>query len=683
MNIISEKFKEYKNSKIAVYGLGVETERILPELEKYFQVAGLLDGYREEGDLYGKPIISMALAIKKGVGLILVVARPGSCRAIAKRVSNQCLEYGIRLLDIRGNDLLNQQKVVYDFKGVDGITKSNLLQKINSVDVVSFDLFDTLVMRQVLFSTDIFDLMSSRMKECGILIKDFPKKRLDAEKYLSKSKAPTLVEIYTWLIEAYGVSGISPQKLAELEWEIDYGMLIPRREICELVCQVINEGKKVYIVSDTYYTQSQIRSVLDKCGIFGYQDVLVSCKYQTGKTQGLFERLKERIDGKSSLHIGDDIVTDIESARKSGIEACQVYSGAELLELAGYLGFWDQINGISDRVKVGMFMSRIFNSPFQFETDNKRIGVKSALDVGYLFFAPMISDFVLWLSRQLKQKKIGNVWFCARDGYLIKRLFDEIQEDISSIYFLTSRMAAICAGIENEEDIQYVSEMRFSGSLNEQLKERFDIVANQDKGENLKDYKEEIFEKATVSRENYKAYIKGLGMGEGDIALFDFVAKGTSQMFLSHLVENHLTGFYFLQLEEEYMREKKLDIVPFYKKDEQEDSAVFDNYYIMEIILSSPMPSVKGFTQQGKPIYVKETRKNKDIICLQCVQDGVYEFFKAYLEHCPRMEMVNNKKLDEAFLALVHNIAIIDEAFLELTIEDQFFNRMTKLTDLI
>ena len=683
MKDLLQMFQKYKNSKIAVYGLGVETERALPELEKNFQVIGLLDGYRDDGELYGKPIISMTLAVKENVELIMVIARPGSCRAIAKRVGDQCTEHGIRLLDIRGNDLLDQQRIAYDFIEVDGITKNDLLRLINSADIVSFDLFDTLVMRQVLFSSDVFDLMNGRLKMLGIFLKDFSGKRLEAEKYLSRAMAPTLLEIYAWLVETHGIEMISPQELAELEWEMDYSLLLPRREICELLGKVIAEGKEVYIVTDSYYTEGQIRKLLDKCGISGYRDVLVSCKYQTGKTQGLFKKLKEKTIGKNCLHIGDDIVADIESAKKNGIAACRIYSGADFLGLTGYLGLWEQINGISDRVKVGMFVSKIFNSPFQFEVDNKRIYVNSASDIGYLFFAPMISDFVLWLYRQLEKRGIGTIWFCARDGYLIKKLFDELKSDISSIYFLTSRTAAIRAGIESEEDIRFVGEMHFNGSLKEQLKERFDVADTQNRGERLADYKEEILRKASENRGNYRAYINGLETREGEIAFFDFVAKGTSQMFLSRLIENHLIGFYFLQLEEEYMREKKVDIIPFYPTEERDSSAIFDNYYIMETILTSSMPSVKGFDSQGKPLYAKETRKSRDIECFQNVQNGIYEFFKTYLELCQGVDMENNKKLDEAFLVLVHSIAINDEGFLRLTVEDPFFNRTTKMTDLI
>ena len=159
---LQKVLSEYGDHKIAVYGLGAETERVLGEIGKTFQVTGLLDSYQDSGTLYGKPIISLDRAAEEHVRLILVAARPGSCRAIAKRIGGICREKQIALFDIRGNDLNNVQRVVYDFKEVPGYTKSQVMKKALTYDVVSFDLFDTLIMRQLLFPSDVFELEIGR-----------------------------------------------------------------------------------------------------------------------------------------------------------------------------------------------------------------------------------------------------------------------------------------------------------------------------------------------------------------------------------------------------------------------------------------------------------------------------------------------------------------------------------------
>ena len=411
---------------------------------------------------------------------------------------------------------------------------------------------------------------------------------------------------------------------------------------------------------------------------------MASCDYGTGKLQNLYERLISRIGGKSCIHVGDDPVADVECPRKYGIDSCRIYSALDLLEAVGYLGLWDDLESPQDRIKAGMFAARLFNSPFQFETEKKEIRVGHAYDIGYLFFAPVISDFVIWFDEQIKKNGIKNIWFGARDGYLIRKMYDEWKKDKSSVYFLISRTAAIRAGIENKEDIEYVGGMKFSGTFQEQMQKRFGIFLPEEKAEgNLCDYITEILESAEKNRKNYKRYIDGISKREGTVAFFDFVAKGTSQMYLSRLLENPLKGFYFLRLEEENMADKGLDILPFYQKEEMENSSIFENYYILETMLTSPEPSVQGFDGQGMPVYAEETRKEEDIRCFLAAQKGIFDYFMTYQALSPDMTGGIHKKLDEQFLTLIHHIVVRDQDFLNLKVEDPFFNRMTDIADLL
>lgn len=684
MSDLMTNIQEYENEKIAVYGLGVETEKILPKLKKDFRVVGLLDGAKTEGELYGMPIISLETAVEAGIRLILVVARPGSCKAIAKRIGKVCVDKEIALIDVRGNDLLSSKKISYHFQGVDGITKKDLLQLTGKYEVISVDLFDTLIMRHVMFPTDIFTLVDCRLKEKGCYIEGFCEKRLESEKFLSGLSAPTLTEIYEYMINTYNIPNISPGSLADLEWAVDCETVVARMEICNLLEEIHNSGKEIYIVSDTFYRKEQLEHILRNCNIDFYTDILASCEYGTGKTQQLFSRLKGKISGRSCLHIGDDLVADIENAEKNDIGACRIYSGIDLLEMSGYLGLWDRIDTFSDRLKTGMLISSLFNSPFQFETEERKISVSSTKDIGYLFFAPMIGDFVIWFEEQVRDCGIENVWFCARDGYLIKKLYDSLVGTDTSEYFLTSRTAAVRAGMETPKDIAQIGEMNFSGTLAEQIRERFGLRIEEDSMKSsLSDYYEMILKHSEYCRKNHKKYIERLDLADGDIAFFDFVAKGTCQAYTCRLIDHHLKGFYFLRLEEDNMREMNLDITPFYTKEERDDSEIFDNYYILETMLTSPEPSIVEFDRNGTAVYTEENRTKADIDCFLNAQKGIFEYFRTYLKLCPKEERKIGKKIDEIFLSLIHKISILDKSFLNLTVEDAFFNRMTDITDLI
>lgn len=698
MSDLVRLFEEHKNKKIAIYGLGTESEKAIKALDKDFEIIGLLDGFREEGNLYGKPVISLQDALDEGIALVTVAARPGSCRAIVKRIGDICRQNNVALMDIRGKNLLAPPRVAYNFLQIYGDTKAKLSEQIKETEVVSFDLFDTLVMRQTLSSDDVPELVNCRLEEQGIFIKDFARKRVASEKELSKEMAPTLTAIYDDMLakldDKSDIKNITAEELADLEWKIDYELLVPRQEVCDIFRKTAADQKAVYVVSDTYYSREQLSEILKKCGITEYTDILPSSEYGTGKMQKLYGILKNREYGKKCIHIGDDIAADIECAAVWGIETFRLWSGIDLLETVGNLGLADYMDELSDRLKIGMFISRIFNSPFQFETQDRRIRVLNAHDIGYIFCAPMINDFVHWFHRQIKEQNPGNIWFCARDGYLIKRLYEQLLslsgEQRESVYFLTSRIAAIRAGMQSEEDIRYVDDMKFSGTLDECLLERFGIEAESvadtsvaDDEEGLLKYKDIILEKAGKERRHYQKYVEGTELRKGDIAFFDFVAKGTCQMYVQRLVENHLRGLYFLQLEPDYMKEKGLDIQPFYSQKELETSAIYDNYYVFEILLTAPHPSVSGFDGNGTPVYARENRSCKDMECFHKMQEGVREYFETYLNLCPRAAQKENKKLDEAFLSLIHGIQIMDKTFLGQIIEDPFFNRMTNMTDML
>lgn len=672
--------RDYQNDKIAVYGLSPLTAVLLERLSNH-QVICLLDGYRTSGSLYGKMIVSLEEAFAAGVRLIIVAARPESCKIIAKRIGERCRENGVKLIDVRGGDLNAPKKAAYSFADVPGVTKRELCGLIDGHDVVSVDLFDTLIMRRPLFPADVYEIVDLRLREKGIDLEDFPKRRLEAEKELCKSTFPTLLEIYRYILQKYAITGVRAEELARTEWETDRDLAVPREALCELLQAAHRQGKPVYIVSDTFYTKAQLAQLLAHCGFTGYTDILSSCEHRTGKTQRLFEALRERIPGKTCLHIGDSADADVESAERSGLTACHLYSGLELFEKVGYFGLWERISSLSGRIQAGMLVARLFNSPFQLEEPGGRIHVDTAYDVGYLFFGPVVAGFVIWLRRQIRKQGLKNIWFGARDGYLIKKLYEQIDSSTNSVYFLTSRFAAIRAGIENEEDIHYIEQMRFSGTLQEQLRERFGICVGQnDERRSLLDYKEEIFQSAAANRKNYQTYLNTLRTEGGDIAFFDFVARGTVQAYVQRLTGRRLRGFYFWQKDTDYMKKMGLDVQTFYAP---EEDAVEQSYLVLEPVLMSPQPSMAGFDETGAPLFAREQRTERDFRSVQSVQDGISDYFQTYLKLDPSWEENQEKTLQAAVFSLVSRIEIRDKDILSLKDEDAFFNRTTEISNLL
>ncbi|SDH91900.1 hypothetical protein SAMN05421493_105139 [Pseudobutyrivibrio sp. 49] len=672
--------EELAVEKIALYGLGTETERLISQWGGGPKIIGLLDGFREEGELYGYPIISLQKAVEAGVQQIIVVARPGSCKVIAKRIREVCLENGISVYDVRGNDLLEIKEAKFDFSGINVYTKRDLLTAIDKADVIGFDLFDTFIGRKVLFYTDVFYLVESALKRNGTEISGFASKRIAVEKELSVGGAPKLVEIYERLLSEGTIDGASAKELAKLEWEIDSSLFVLREGMTDVIKYANENGKIVVVTTDCYYSKEQLLGMLGKFGLDLWDDVFVSSEYGKSKANGLFDVLKEQYAGRKILHIGDDEYVDVEKAVEAGINYYRIYGAKDLYESVGCFGLEESAINLSDKVKIGLMLSKLFSNPFQFDADDNRIKITDARNIGYFICGPMILDFAFWFKEKVKKESMTNVLLCARDGYLMEKIFDKLGLDVEGkvVYFLTSRTAAIRAGIESQEDLDYIDSMKFFGSDDENLRTRFGISI--EPGE---DRTQAILKKSEVQRINYKEYIDSLGLASGCTVVFDFVAKGTTQLFLKKLMPQELCGLYFLQLEPEFMSDKGLKIESFYTEAERDKSVIFDNYYILETILTSPMPSVDEFDEHGNPVYASETRSEANLVCVQKMQEGILEYVDDYLSIVPEEQRVINKQLDEAMLSLVGKLEITDSKFRELVVEDPFFGRMTKIVDVL
>lgn len=663
--------------KIVLYGLGTETERFIKEICVTAKIVGLLDSFRTSGELYGYPIISLEEAIRKKVSIIVIVARPGSCKTIAKHIGDKCKKNNILLYDVRGKDLLASTKVSYEFRQISGETRKELLQKIKKADVISFDLFDTLISRRIYLNTDIFDLVDAELQRQGILIPDFSKLRLAAEKELSREFAPRLEEIYDVLLKKTGGSFVTASELAMMEERIDASTLVTRVAMCDLLQFVAEEGKTVVITTDSYYNENCIREWLDRLEIRKYERILVSCEYGTSKTQRLFDRLLEQYNNLQILHIGNDDSADIEPAKARGIWTHRIYSSVELFDSLGGLGIDKYGETLSDRIKIGLFVSRLFNNPFPIEDSGSCVTIASSYDIGYLLCAPIIIDFILWLKQKCEELDIRQILFCSRDGYLIGRLYRKIDEERNSIYFLTSRISAIRSGLKNVEDISYVEDMKYSGSEEECLRVRFGVEASRI------EWKKAVLQRAEKLNIAYRKYIDKLSLKECNVGIFDFVAKGTTQFYLQRLLSQHLKGFYFLRLEPEYMKNKNLDIESFFSDKEKDTSEIYQYYYVLETILTSPYPSVKEFCENGFPVFDIETRDKDTLDYVRDAQQGIEDYFVDYLDLNLVTEKTQNKKLDEALLSLIDKIQILDKKFFSLIVEDPFFGRNTSVRDLI
>lgn len=193
-------------------------------------------------------------------------------------------------------------------------------------DVVTFDIFDTLIERTVKAPWEVF-----RMAGEDILGKAqadaFCVARQEAERIARRGRQDgevTLEEIYVQLHEHYREKA-DALMYAEIDREL--ACCHPRLRNVSLMRYCLEVGKKVFLISDMYLPTEIIAQMLEECGIKGFQKLYVSCDYRKNKVRGELFRIvmeENQISSGSMLHIGDSIRADIFGAARVGIPAVWV-----------------------------------------------------------------------------------------------------------------------------------------------------------------------------------------------------------------------------------------------------------------------------------------------------------------------------------------------------------------------
>ena len=197
-----------------------------------------------------------------------------------------------------------------------------VIEKIKPFDVISFDIFDTALYRNVDTPTDIFDLVGLR-----IGIPDFKAKRIKAESLAREykfsecgSREVTLDEIYSILNKKFS---INVDKGFEEEIELENINCDPYAK--KIYDFAISENKKIIFTSDMYLSKELISSMLNKCGYISYDNLFISNQYLKNKGVGdLFEVVRNRYSNKKIIHLGDNINGDVKNPPKYGIESIHI-----------------------------------------------------------------------------------------------------------------------------------------------------------------------------------------------------------------------------------------------------------------------------------------------------------------------------------------------------------------------
>lgn len=584
---------DWQQEKIVLYGTGINAEAVVKSCPEY-QIVGLMDAAKTGEVLWGLTVLSEKEILEKGIRCIVVVARPAVLSVIYKRIQIWSEENKIFVCDIYGNSLADRIKDRKRASPYFEISYDMLLEKIRKHEVISFDIFDTLLTRNVYEPRDVFSLLDIETRDK--LSFRFSRERIKAERELLLKGEPNIYQIYNLIKEQQCLSVEKTQNLLENEIEKEKEVLLVRYKIWECFQYCLVEKKKIYLVSDMYFTKKILEEILTGLGIDGYEEILVSCEYGCSKQNGLFEILKEKIGEHSWLHIGDNHEADYLAAQKSGGDVFEILSPVRMMELSTYYTLLADIKSTEERVMIGMLAAKVFNDPFKLYRSDGKPRINNLFNFGYVFIAPAIVSFMLWLFSVLEEEKNSLLIFSARDGWLLQKIYHIFQENChmvnlpEDVYLLISRKA-VCIAAENngceEERYNYLNYLK------------------------------------SLKLENYKK-----------IYFFDFMSRGTCQSRLEDIIGRKLQGVYFQKSLSGDEKKDSIQVLSFYKEKSalEKDLRIFAMCDFLECILTSPVPSFCGIDCSGNPVYEKEQRSAEQIESIEKIHEGILNYCREFTE---------------------------------------------------
>ncbi len=192
---------------------------------------------------------------------------------------------------------------------------------IKKTEIISFDIFDTLIKRDVRIPEDIFIITGEQIlgKNCGI---KFARKRIEAEEKARTSSATgeiSIDDIYHYL----KYEKATCDRLKNKEIQIELSKCKQNAKLMPYYEYAIKTGKPVYLISDMYLPQNIIEALLKKCDIIGYKKLYLSNVYSANKSSGLlYKKFLEdnKLTAKSVLHVGDSIKSDFLKGKRMGMK---------------------------------------------------------------------------------------------------------------------------------------------------------------------------------------------------------------------------------------------------------------------------------------------------------------------------------------------------------------------------
>lgn len=551
--------------------------------------------------------------------------------------------------------------------------KEKMHKKIKVADVVSFDIFETAIIRTLKTREAFF---SSVNKLCNKKIKDFKNKRINAEKKARKTvknREITLSDIYDNFDEDNEVLS----KYREIEIKLEENLCVANPDVYDLYKYALDNKKRIIFTSDMYLDKNIINVILHENNYKNYTNVYVSSDIGLTKSSGkLYEYVIKREKTTKIFHIGNNFKSDCLMAKTKGLNTF-------------YYNYKSQPVMQSDILSEALILAFGERSCKQ---------ASDYYEFGYKILGPAILGYVSWILTNLKEAKVDKVFFFSREGKFIKRAFDCLYHpDIEEKYIYVSRRSLTVpalASVNELKDFLAFRPIKDNVTVKEELGKLGLTIKNVNQ-ETWFTYNMLSKKLGSLSEKDKKAlennlfltakkyaikelkvaleYLKQEGV-RGKFAVVDIGWNGSMQraleeIFKSNNISVDMIGYFLAQRDEFY---KNKDYIKNYgylfnydKVSKKENLLLNSGTAFLELLFSADHGSTLRYKKQNNkvvPVFDKY-EYNNIWPYLKQTQNGAIDFVKNYVNSCHDFKIKNEKAYFLPFYSVLRNpsLKIIDD----------------------
>ncbi|MEP6834011.1 MAG: hypothetical protein ABJB74_11480 [Gemmatimonas sp.] len=304
------------------------------------------------------------------------------------------------------------------------IFRGHLESQWAAATVISFDIFDTAIVRKCQSPRDVFLFLADRAPFKGHGdSRHFAELRQRAENSARQrvhaatgSGEATLHEIHTDLAALAGFDASLIPQMVATEEAIELSLCITHPFIQQVYRRAHANGKTVWFVSDSYHSAAFLRRLIASCGYNNPADRVISSSDERCSKGGgqLLPRLLERdqIDRAEFIHVGDNMNSDCVLPSKSGIN-----------------GVWHPLAGAPEGIAPSESREQALASGLAaWGSQTFEPARPFWWRFGFSVAGPLLVGFTWWLQARMREDGIKRAYFMLRDGDVLKRVYDVLME---------------------------------------------------------------------------------------------------------------------------------------------------------------------------------------------------------------------------------------------------------------